>query len=334
MRAKLDGGWGVKANFLRGVTEPALMAVTARLDEAEGRLTLDHPEAGRIVIRPTTGRHGGPSRLARAALARGPARAHGIYRAAAAHLTDVPDPWVSINNHATLRAVGQRAGRSCRCTAGAATSGSRGWRPGRSSTWWAGRSASARRPRGARAHHPLQGDHGEPRDRAARRGHAGCARTWDHQDFGVYAAVTGGGTIRPAIRWRSRVSLPFPVAEPDAAREAGRALFRVPAEFVKGVVAMSGLPPADRVEVCFAGRSNVGKSSLINALTARRNLARASNTPGRTQELNFFALSDSHYLVDLPGYGFANAPKAVVESWQALCAPISAGGRRCAAPSS
>jgi GTP-binding protein len=115
------------------------------------------------------------------------------------------------------------------------------------------------------------------------------------------------------------VKLPFPVAAPDeAAREAGTALFRVPAEFVKGVVAMSGLPPADRVEVCFAGRSNVGKSSLINALTARRNLARASNTPGRTQELNFFALSDSHYLVDLPGYGFANAPKDVVAKWQQL----------------
>jgi GTP-binding protein len=115
------------------------------------------------------------------------------------------------------------------------------------------------------------------------------------------------------------VKLPFPVATPDeTAREAGTALFRVPAEFVKGVVAMSGLPPADRVEVCFAGRSNVGKSSLINALTARRNLARASNTPGRTQELNFFALSDSHYLVDLPGYGFANAPKDVVAKWQQL----------------
>lgn len=115
------------------------------------------------------------------------------------------------------------------------------------------------------------------------------------------------------------MKLAFPVAAPDeAAREAGTALFRVPAEFVKGVVAMSGLPPADRVEVCFAGRSNVGKSSLINALTARRSLARASNTPGRTQELNFFALSDSHYLVDLPGYGFANAPRDVVAKWQAL----------------
>ncbi|MDP7152347.1 MAG: ribosome biogenesis GTP-binding protein YihA/YsxC, partial [Paracoccaceae bacterium] len=68
----------------------------------------------------------------------------------------------------------------------------------------------------------------------------------------------------------------------------------------------------------FAGRSNVGKSSLINALTGRKGLARASNTPGRTQEINFFTAGDSHYLVDLPGYGFANAPVAVVAKWQKL----------------
>jgi GTP-binding protein len=72
------------------------------------------------------------------------------------------------------------------------------------------------------------------------------------------------------------------------------------------------------MEVCFAGRSNVGKSSLINALTGRKNLARASNTPGRTQEINFFTAAESHYLVDLPGYGYANAPLAIVEKWQAL----------------
>jgi GTP-binding protein len=114
--------------------------------------------------------------------------------------------------------------------------------------------------------------------------------------------------------------LPFPLAEmpDDAAREAGRKLFAGETLFVKGVVAMSGLPPADRLEVCFAGRSNVGKSTLINALTGRRALARASNTPGRTQEINYFTAGDDHYIVDLPGYGYANAPLPVVEKWQRL----------------
>ncbi|MFV0246064.1 MAG: ribosome biogenesis GTP-binding protein YihA/YsxC [Qingshengfaniella sp.] len=114
-------------------------------------------------------------------------------------------------------------------------------------------------------------------------------------------------------------ALPFPVAPaPDPlAAEAGRHLFAGQTEFLKGVVAMSGLPPDDRLEVCFAGRSNVGKSSLINALTGRKALARASNTPGRTQEINYFTRGDL-YLVDLPGYGFAKAPVAVVQRWQAL----------------
>ena len=115
-------------------------------------------------------------------------------------------------------------------------------------------------------------------------------------------------------------SLPFPEATPPDATNAekGRMLFAGGTDFLKGVVAMSGLPPADRLEVCFAGRSNVGKSSLINAVTGRKALARASNTPGRTQEINFFTASDSHYLVDLPGYGYANAPLKVVEKWQRL----------------
>lgn len=95
--------------------------------------------------------------------------------------------------------------------------------------------------------------------------------------------------------------------------------------FVRGVPAMKFLPPEGPDEVAFAGRSNVGKSSLINALTAKKGLARTSNTPGRTQELNFF-VQDGEFeagipplaLVDMPGYGFAKAPKSVVDAWTKL----------------
>ena len=125
------------------------------------------------------------------------------------------------------------------------------------------------------------------------------------------------------------MTMTFPLAEaPDAVlREKGRLLFAQQTDFLKGVVAIDGLPADDRSEICFAGRSNVGKSTLINALTGRKALARTSNTPGRTQEINFFTAADSHYLVDLPGYGYANAPLPVVEKWQRLLKKYLSGRR-------
>ena len=123
------------------------------------------------------------------------------------------------------------------------------------------------------------------------------------------------------------MKLSFPIYEEldEKKKELGRLLFSRETSFVKGVVDMPGLPNPDKIEVCFSGRSNVGKSSLINALTGRKGLARASNTPGRTQEINFFSIPDNHYLVDLPGYGYANAPIKVVEKWQNLLKRYLAG---------
>jgi GTP-binding protein len=102
--------------------------------------------------------------------------------------------------------------------------------------------------------------------------------------------------------------------------EAGRLLFARPWGFVRGITAVDQLPAPEAVEIAFAGRSNVGKSSLINALTGRSGLARTSNTPGRTQELNLFTPEgeDRLLLVDMPGYGFAEAPKAKVDLWNQL----------------
>ena len=101
--------------------------------------------------------------------------------------------------------------------------------------------------------------------------------------------------------------------------EAGRLLFARPFVFVKGCVRIADLPPMDRLEVAFAGRSNVGKSSLINSLVGMKDLARTSNTPGRTQELNIFEARDANLrIVDRPGYGFAQAPKPKVEAWTKL----------------
>jgi GTP-binding protein len=102
--------------------------------------------------------------------------------------------------------------------------------------------------------------------------------------------------------------------------EAGRLLFAQECSFVAGVTSVAILPPPSLPEVAFAGRSNVGKSSLINALTGRRTLARVSNTPGRTQQINFFDLGGRLMLVDLPGYGYAAAGRSKVEAWSALIA--------------
>jgi GTP-binding protein len=100
--------------------------------------------------------------------------------------------------------------------------------------------------------------------------------------------------------------------------DAGRRLFGGPSRFLLGVAKLEQLPQSKGVEIAFAGRSNVGKSSLINALTGVNGLARASNTPGRTRELNFFDVNEKLTLVDMPGYGYAKAPKHEVKAWQAV----------------
>jgi GTP-binding protein len=104
----------------------------------------------------------------------------------------------------------------------------------------------------------------------------------------------------------------------EDALEAARRLFARPVAFMMGAAQIDGLPPPDQPEVAFAGRSNVGKSSLINALVGRKDLAHASNSPGRTREVNFFELDERYRLVDLPGYGFARAARTEVKKFQNL----------------
>jgi GTP-binding protein len=115
----------------------------------------------------------------------------------------------------------------------------------------------------------------------------------------------------------------------DASRiEAGRSLFAKPVSFLMGVAKTEQLPDVFPVEIAFGGRSNAGKSSLINALTGRHNLARASNSPGRTREINFFLGAEGRLaIVDLPGYGYARAEKAAVKSWQRLIRDYLRGRR-------
>ncbi len=100
--------------------------------------------------------------------------------------------------------------------------------------------------------------------------------------------------------------------------EEARKLFAGPCDFMLGVAGLGQLPSADMSEIAFAGRSNVGKSSLVNALTNRNTLAKTSHTPGRTQQLNFFNLGDRIYMVDMPGYGYAKVSKEKRDDWTQL----------------
>ena len=126
-----------------------------------------------------------------------------------------------------------------------------------------------------------------------------------------------GSRLILAMEDASGEIFPQRAVDPDLV-EAGRRLFAREARFVAGASEPSMLPVDGLPEIAFAGRSNVGKSSLVNALTGRRMLARTSNTPGRTRQINFFDLGGRLMLVDLPGYGYADAPKTAIKGWTGL----------------
>src|SRR3954464_5794944 len=138
------------------------------------------------------------------------------------------------------------------------------------------------------------------------------------------ASTPSSRSVRPSGPGPERVpDAPPPATDLDRfddpeTIEEGRLLFARPCRFLLGVARLAQLPPAGLPEVAFAGRSNVGKSSLINALLGRRDLARTSNTPGRTQEVNLFDLGERLVLADLPGYGYAKAPLEKVKGWTDL----------------
>jgi GTP-binding protein len=118
---------------------------------------------------------------------------------------------------------------------------------------------------------------------------------------------------------------PAPEGPAPESVEAARKLFAGPCEFVAGAASFESLIPSSLPEVAFAGRSNVGKSSLVNALTGRRTLARTSSSPGHTQQINFFDLGNRLFLVDLPGYGFAQVSKSMKETWADLASAYLRG---------